>query len=403
MNQKEWQKTLQSWQVKRKESTLYAEPSTSEELDAFKQEFDLRLPPSYRAFASVVGPGTLADLFRIETPVNGRSNLDLTDSHRSNQGGWPGYFDFTDPSEASTEVQRMVRIVWFSSTFRGDMFGWDPEDSTAGTGGECGIYLHRRTGPSDATEEIASTFDEFIFEFCLGPKYYEFFPHDSTDPKDEDYPFSQPRESYSLSLHRTPPSQSVNLPEPTGIVSSPEYWKQLRASLEVKNVDKPLGPPSEQAISEYEQAIGLVLPQGYREFLSEFGPGLLGRRYHITAPGNPDRGYWVDLAECNSDFQEGEYYEAEDCDDPELVRRLVPFCSKEDRDYQGYIAWDPRDVRNSEDHEYAIYDASGPTFLAASFVDFIENVALSDYWEQRYGSRGVAGPHREFLPVPAEE
>ncbi len=124
------------------------------------------------------------------------------------------------------------------------------------------------------------------------------------------------------------------------------------------------------------------LPQSYRNFILVWGPGEFGTCVRITAPGYSDCGDTIDLKLMHSDFEEirrDETLWLDGCDDPELFRRLVVFGNNAATGDK--YCWDPADVREPEENEYAIYELihgylRTPMFVAGSFREFIMQRAI---------------------------
>ncbi|MCC7420204.1 MAG: SMI1/KNR4 family protein [Planctomycetaceae bacterium] len=195
MNSTQWKRKTASWRVYRRPGKPYEAPPTEQDLDAFEQHFSFQLPLSYRAFALLMGPGTVSGFCTIATPGCKSEQSDLNSLNRSKQKNWKKIAELLDRRMTPEGLEQLGRLITMAVAPDGIDFGWDPKDISPEGGHEQGIYLVRRT-PEGHVEKVAATFDEFILDFCMGPRYFDFFPYDPKTPDDPDYPFSEPRESY---------------------------------------------------------------------------------------------------------------------------------------------------------------------------------------------------------------
>ncbi|MCC7423421.1 MAG: SMI1/KNR4 family protein [Planctomycetaceae bacterium] len=165
-------------------------------MDAFEQDLSFELPLSYRAFALLMGPGEVAGFCTIATPGCESDPFDLYSLHRYKQENWKKIAESLHRHMTLEGLEQVERLITMAVVTDSIQFGWDPKDVSPEGGHECGIYLVRRT-PEGQPEKVATTFDEFILDFCMGPRFYDFFPEDPKDPDDPDYRFSSPKESFS--------------------------------------------------------------------------------------------------------------------------------------------------------------------------------------------------------------
>jgi hypothetical protein len=140
-------------------------PPTDAQLDTFEHSAGFRLPPSYREFAKLFGPGTLAGVYDIATPGGELSSFELERLNTETQG----YLG--DDCPAVHE-----RCVYFCDTAGGDCVGWDPESRDAGSG-EYDIYA-RLVDDFSRAPKIASNFPEFILSVCLGKGHPDMYAGD---------------------------------------------------------------------------------------------------------------------------------------------------------------------------------------------------------------------------------
>lgn len=124
----------------------------------FEREIGLKLPPTYKSFVKVFGPGEIGGFFRIWIPGDKELNYDLAHEYEETHLGCT--------QEAASEADKFnARFVFFGSTIGGDLVGWDPKDVTDPKGPEYRVHFiarHHRGIP------VASSFVEFVSEVCLG-------------------------------------------------------------------------------------------------------------------------------------------------------------------------------------------------------------------------------------------
>lgn len=172
MKKKDAKRLLSTLELKVSNSGEYALAPTNEELDRFESEFELVLPSSYRVFVSVFGPGELAGVFRIAVPYCKVASFDLAkeiESHKKlfrGRTSWIRRQKYADPD-------KVERLCVFSTTYRGEKYGFDPEEVTSKRPREYPIYLLTRMG--DAPEKISDTFESFVTEYCLGKQFLEVY------------------------------------------------------------------------------------------------------------------------------------------------------------------------------------------------------------------------------------
>jgi uncharacterized protein (TIGR02996 family) len=132
---------------------------TIAEMDAFETTHNFKLPPSYRAFLHVFGPGDIS-MFRIAAP------------------GGPEYYSLEEMAEEARErleaeaidfasdefvaLEPVTRMVVFCA-WNSDRWGWDRDEQD--DQGEYTIRRWHRSHP--VAEEIATSFPEFIVDKLL--------------------------------------------------------------------------------------------------------------------------------------------------------------------------------------------------------------------------------------------
>lgn len=150
--------------------------SEIEWINAFEVLRKFLLPLSYREYCRVFGPGTLAGFFTITAPMDGRYGVftDLDEFDR-----WIPRKDMCSDDFSRSDSDRLDRLLYFCTSVGGDCFGWDPADPQNETHHEYGIYWVPRGSPP---QRVATTFQEFIEECCLGSRSEELFGPGEPDP-----------------------------------------------------------------------------------------------------------------------------------------------------------------------------------------------------------------------------
>jgi hypothetical protein len=124
-------------------------------LDEYEAMTNFRLPPSYRGYALVFGPGELGAYARIRTPgYKGTEFADLFECDRfTHEGDWL-------LCKIYGQTERIRRLVYFATSFTGDIFGWDAAEVTDPVAPEYAIWglpRHR-----EHLIRVANTFQEFV-------------------------------------------------------------------------------------------------------------------------------------------------------------------------------------------------------------------------------------------------
>lgn len=130
-------------------------PDPSASIAAFEAEWGFPIPPSYRAFLRVFGPGDARDRFFTLLPAGGpwRDSIAATTGRAR------------EAAEASEGPGPAARMVFFCTDFAANQFGWDPVEPTDAGAGECAI-LEWPHGWDDL-ERVASSFPEFFLRSLL--------------------------------------------------------------------------------------------------------------------------------------------------------------------------------------------------------------------------------------------
>lgn len=147
-------------------------------VEAAAEQFEVttgyKLPPSYKAFAQVFGPGEMGDYYRICIPGDEKCGYDLTTGHNLAREAY-------SPAEPCEQGKILDRLLYFASTIGGEFVGWDPLDMTDPINPEYRVYYVTRLGTARA---VASSFPEFVTEICLKDRLHEFFGWQNKNPLD---------------------------------------------------------------------------------------------------------------------------------------------------------------------------------------------------------------------------
>jgi cell wall assembly regulator SMI1 len=147
---------------------LKGRPATARDLDAFEAEHGFRLPSRFREFASAFGAG------RLIYKAGGKEKiLDFSVPGGPTVGGGRFYnieiFNNDLRKAGKPTAGRMVHFAQIESEWGGlpaVVFGWDIDEVTVAESHDYAIY--RRRPSQKARQRVASTFEEFLVEYCLG-------------------------------------------------------------------------------------------------------------------------------------------------------------------------------------------------------------------------------------------
>ena len=179
-----------------------------------------------------------------------------------------------------------------------------------------------------------------------------------------------------------------------------DMWQAFADSVEFMQDHYPIRRPSAKDIGAFERATGFTLPRSYCAFVKRFGPGRLGHDFILSAPGNPKNKKNVSLDVMVAEYREAyaDPGSADDSDDPDRVRRLVPFCDSKLQ--QWMIGWDPEEVTDPSGPEYAVYGVTRMEQVirvADSFPDFVEGYVFDRFPKSTFHKDGTPfDPLREF-------
>jgi SMI1/KNR4 family protein SUKH-1 len=137
-----------------------AKPSAAD-VDAAEKALGVALPTSYRAFCMQLGPGVVADMFRIYAPCRDSPFMDLTTEATQLRDSWPR------PGQPYAYPFPVQELVVFASTLMGDNFGFYPKERTQGD--EYAIYaVLREPPPESMIARVADSFIDFVDNVVLG-------------------------------------------------------------------------------------------------------------------------------------------------------------------------------------------------------------------------------------------
>ena len=158
---------MQTWEEFRKKSTRLARdsrrrPAREADLDQFEAATGLKLPESYRGFATTFGPCELG-YYMIAAPQPRmrkvpRGWYDLATLSRE-------LHDNLAESTNSVDPARTLRTVFFATDGMSGSYGWDPEEVGDARGHEYAVYVRYTEGRP--YERLASSFGEFVQVYCV--------------------------------------------------------------------------------------------------------------------------------------------------------------------------------------------------------------------------------------------
>jgi hypothetical protein len=89
------------------------------------------------------------------------------------------------PANEVAEVAAQIRrLIFFCSLDGGEDIGWDPEDVRDSEAPEYGVYVLPRLGPP---VECAHSFEQFVFDICLGERGPDYLRIDEREWKESPY------------------------------------------------------------------------------------------------------------------------------------------------------------------------------------------------------------------------
>ena len=142
----------------------FVPPEMTKEIDALETQLGFRLPPSYKAFLRVFGPGGVrSNFFSIAAP-SGPWNPNADEMTRTVRKSID-YLGYDFVTEEHARLEPISRMIFFCKDFGGNQFGWDPDAPRDSEAGEYAVLEWPRGW--DYVEEAAASFPEFFLDVLL--------------------------------------------------------------------------------------------------------------------------------------------------------------------------------------------------------------------------------------------
>lgn len=157
-----WKKLHQSLKMVPPKGQALPKP-TSADLDKAEKKIGAKLPPSYRDFAQLFGPGQHGGYFRIYAPMAGAKYKmsDLAEQTLAMREG------LSDMAEKDKDKKFYGRMVPFADTLGGDIFCWDPLPPKGKQVEEYPVFV--LVHGSDKIQPMAPDFETFVNKVVYGP------------------------------------------------------------------------------------------------------------------------------------------------------------------------------------------------------------------------------------------
>jgi hypothetical protein len=146
---------------------------------------------------------------------------------------------------------------------------------------------------------------------------------------------------------------------------------------QISIIGNPENIPSEKDINLAEKLVGFQLPNSYKQFVSQFGTGLLCGLFNIFVPGVKNENInLVDQSKKSHSrlmkgIEHGFWKYAEPKADTEWLKTLKIFGSSDNGDM---LSWDVQKIINGEYLIYFLDNEQECVFLAADTLDDFVNV-----------------------------
>lgn len=157
-----WEQLTKSLDVRQPPGQALSKP-TDATLDKFESAHKFKLPPSYREFVKVFGPGEIGGYFRIYAPGYGKSGADLGRFVKEIRELEEVFRD-----RFRQKVRFIKRMVPFADTLGGDIIVWGPSEITDPSS-EYSIYMIFED--RDKIAELARSFPAFVQDVCLSDSF----------------------------------------------------------------------------------------------------------------------------------------------------------------------------------------------------------------------------------------
>jgi SMI1/KNR4 family protein SUKH-1 len=153
----DWQTLYSELKIYPRYGAKFAAKPTLAMLDAFENEHQIRLPPSYRRYITVFGPGELFNRMQIASP--GCPELgELWDLWLFHQSHRPMDDDLNFLPKPE-EVRRHLEHAFF---FAMDVENWIAWDLTRTKDGNSSEYLLYRVNPMLNVDVLAQSFQDYV-------------------------------------------------------------------------------------------------------------------------------------------------------------------------------------------------------------------------------------------------
>jgi hypothetical protein len=160
---------------------------------------------------------------------------------------------------------------------------------------------------------------------------------------------------------------------------------------------EPLDRPGEKEVAAAERKLKHPLPDSYKRFITDFGPGQIGRYFNVRGPGYGPKSD-ADLAALVKLFREERDTYIDLYGDEDLIDRCIPFADTIGGDI---FVWDPAASTARSGVEYDIYlladDSEEAMKVAASFEAFVNEICLGPAFGKLIGDPNYK-PESSFQP-----
>jgi hypothetical protein len=164
-------------------------------------------------------------------------------------------------------------------------------------------------------------------------------------------------------------------------------WQELLESIKIDTAMGKLKPVRPTALESFEKRRKVKLPRSYRTYCEVFGAGELSEQFKIAVPGYKGATTLYSLEQLDEGARNVEYTVY--AKDTEQYERGLFFSVDIARSHHFF---DPADVTESRNHEYAVYTV---------FSDFKVKRTADNFWEFITDSC-LGGKHKQLIKgVPA--
>jgi hypothetical protein len=174
-------------------------------------------------------------------------------------------------------------------------------------------------------------------------------------------------------------------------------WRKLLGQLRLDTSMGELAPVVETSLDDFEKRVGVTLPNSYRAYCLVFGAGRLAERVKIAVPGYQGTDYASSLVNLDSEMAHAGLDFEEYSPDPAQHKRAI-FVGFDV--FRSYHFFDPADVTDAANNEYAVYTIFDPWEVrrtADNFWLFVTELCLGDKHTVLYGDPSDAP--QVFTPI----